>query len=305
MNKLLTVGSMAFDTIETPLGKIEKTIGGSVNYISVAASFFDIEQAIVSVVGKDYPAQYLQCLSERKIDLSQVQIAEGETLFWSGKYHNDMNTRNTLETRLNVLADFKPIVPEAYKTTDVLMLGNLHPQTQLDVLSQLRKRPKLVALDTMDYWINNALTSLWEIISKVDVIIVNDQEARALTGEFSPMKAAQILLQKGVKFVVIKKGEHGAMLFHQNEVFLAPALPLEEVCDPTGAGDTFAGGFLGYLTQCSEISFEKMKQALVYGSVLASFCVQEFGIKKLLTLSKSQIQERKNTFKKLTHFEDF
>lgn len=304
MSKLLIVGSMAFDAIETPFGKIEKTMGGAANYIGLSASIFDIQQAIVSVIGGDYPREYLQTLTDREIDISQVEIVnDGKTFFWSGKYHNDMNTRDTLTTELNVLEHFSPKIPQDFTDAPYLMLGNLHPQIQLDVLSQFTEKPKLTVLDTMGFWMNNTWDTLMEIIAKVDVITINDEEARQLTGEYSLVKAAQKIMEMGVTYVVIKKGEHGAMLFHENEIFYAPALPLEDVFDPTGAGDTFAGGFLGYLVKSDNISFENMKNAIIYGSTLASFCVEKFGAERMLTLTKDEVLKRLFQFKTLTQFE--
>lgn len=295
---------MAFDAIETPFGKIEKTMGGAANYIGLSASIFDIQQAIVSVIGGDYPREYLQTLTDREIDISQVEIVnDGKTFFWSGKYHNDMNTRDTLTTELNVLEHFSPKIPQDFTDAPYLMLGNLHPQIQLDVLSQFTEKPKLTVLDTMGFWMNNTWDTLMEIIAKVDVITINDEEARQLTGEYSLVKAAQKIMEMGVTYVVIKKGEHGAMLFHENEIFYAPALPLEDVFDPTGAGDTFAGGFLGYLVKSDNISFENMKNAIIYGSTLASFCVEKFGAERMLTLTKDEVLKRLFQFKTLTQFE--
>ncbi|GIM50899.1 PfkB family carbohydrate kinase [Capnocytophaga stomatis] len=304
MDKLLIVGTVAFDTIETPFGKIEKTMGGAANYIAIAASQFSVNSAIVSIVGEDYPKSFLNLLEEKNVDISAIEtIKGGKSFFWSGKYHNDMNVRDTLETQLNVLSDFKPVIPEAYKDAQVLMLGNLHPKIQLDVLRQMNKKPNLVVLDTMDYWMNHTWELLIEVINKVDVITINDQEARQLTGEYSLVKAAQKIMNMGVKYVVIKKGEHGVLLFHQDSVFFAPALPLEEVFDPTGAGDTFAGGMVGFLTSADDYSFESIKNAVIYGSNLASFCVEKFGAERVLELSKEEMRERLFRFKELTQFE--
>lgn len=295
---------MAFDAIETPFGKIEKTMGGAANYIGIAASIFELEQAIVSVIGEDYPAEYLQALIDREIDISQIEkVSGGKTFFWSGKYHNDMNTRSTLATDLNVLEQFSPKIPPHFSDAPYVMLGNLHPQIQLDILSQFTEKPKLVVLDTMGFWMEHAWETLMKIIAKVDVITINDEEARQLTGEYSLVRAAHKIMEMGVTYVVIKKGEHGAMLFHEKEIFYAPALPLEDVFDPTGAGDTFAGGFLGYLAKSDNISFENMKNAIIYGSTLASFCVEKFGTERMLTLTKDEVLKRLFQFKALTQFE--
>ncbi|ATA68244.1 sugar kinase [Capnocytophaga cynodegmi] len=304
MSKLLIVGTVAFDTIETPFGKIEKTMGGAANYIAIAASQFSLNSAIVSIVGEDYPKSFLNLLEEKNVDISAIEtIKGGKSFFWSGKYHNDMNTRDTLDTQLNVLSSFKPVISEKFKDAEVLMLGNLHPKVQLEVLEQMQQKPKLVVLDTMNYWMQHTWDLLMQIIAKVDVITINDEEARQLTGEYSLVKAAQKIMQMGVKYVVIKKGEHGALLFYQNEVFFAPALPLEEVFDPTGAGDTFAGGFVGYLAKTGNISFENMKNAIIYGSTLASFCVEKFGTERMLSVTKDEISKRLLQFKELTQFE--
>ncbi|MFK8281522.1 PfkB family carbohydrate kinase [Capnocytophaga cynodegmi] len=304
MSKLLIVGTVAFDTIETPFGKIEKTMGGAANYIAIAASQFSLNSAIVSIVGEDYPKSFLNLLEEKNVDISAIEtIKGGKSFFWSGKYHNDMNTRDTLDTQLNVLSNFKPVISEKFKDAEVLMLGNLHPKVQLEVLEQMQQKPKLVVLDTMNYWMQHTWDLLMQIIAKVDVITINDEEARQLTGEYSLVKAAQKIMQMGVKYVVIKKGEHGALLFYQNEVFFAPALPLEEVFDPTGAGDTFAGGFVGYLAKTGDISFENMKNAIIYGSTLASFCVEKFGTERMLSVTKDEISKRLLQFKELTQFE--
>ncbi|MFK8265165.1 PfkB family carbohydrate kinase [Capnocytophaga cynodegmi] len=304
MSKLLIVGTVAFDTIETPFGKIEKTMGGAANYIAIAASQFSLNSAIVSIVGEDYPKSFLNLLEEKNVDISAIEtIKGGKSFFWSGKYHNDMNTRDTLDTQLNVLSSFKPVISEKFKDAEVLMLGNLHPKVQLEVLEQMQQKPKLVVLDTMNYWMQHTWDLLMQIIAKVDVITINDEEARQLTGEYSLVKAAQKIMLMGVKYVVIKKGEHGALLFYQNEVFFAPALPLEEVFDPTGAGDTFAGGFVGYLAKTGNISFENMKNAIIYGSTLASFCVEKFGTERMLSVTKDEISKRLLQFKELTQFE--
>jgi sugar/nucleoside kinase (ribokinase family) len=266
MNKLLIVGTVAFDAIETPFGKTDKILGGAGTYIGLSASYFNLQSAIVSVVGEDFPQEYIDLLKARNIDVSGLEVVKGgKTFFWSGRYHNDLNSRDTLDTQLNVLADFNPVVPENFKDADVVMLGNLHPLTQSSVLDQMTKTPKLVVLDTMNFWMDCALAELLQVIKRVDVITINDEEARQLTGEYSLVKAAAKIHTMGPKYVVIKKGEHGALLFHDKNVFFAPALPLEEVFDPTGAGDTFAGGFTGYITQSENVSFDNMKNAIIYG----------------------------------------
>lgn len=290
MNKLLIVGTVAFDAIETPFGKTDKILGGAGTYIGLSAAFFNLQSAIVSVVGDDFPQEYLDLLTERNIDISGLEIVKGgKTFFWSGRYHNDLNSRDTLDTQLNVLADFQPKVPENYKNADVVMLGNLHPLVQSGVLDQLESKPKLVVLDTMNFWMDCALPELLDVIKRVDVITINDEEARQLSGEYSLVKAAAKIQEMGPEFVVIKKGEHGALLFHGNQVFFAPALPLEEVFDPTGAGDTFAGGFAGFITQSENVSFENMKNAIIYGSNLASFCVEKFGTDRMVGLDKKRL----------------
>ncbi|MDX5583857.1 MAG: PfkB family carbohydrate kinase [Aureibaculum sp.] len=304
MSKLLIVGTVAFDAIETPFGKTDKILGGSAPYIGLSASQFNINSAIVSVIGDDFPLGYLEMLNRKNIDTSGIEIVKGgKTFFWKGKYHNDLNSRDTLITELNVLADFKPVVPENYKDTDFLMLGNLHPTIQMSVVKQIPKRPKLVVLDTMNYWMDNTWDELLEVLKKIDVITINDEEARQLSGEYSLVKAAQRIAKFGPKYVVIKKGEHGALLFHEGNIFFAPALPLEEVFDPTGAGDTFAGGFIGYLASTKDISFENMKNALIYGSNLASFSVEKFGTRRMEYLTSKEIQKRLRRFKELTQFE--
>lgn len=304
MSKLLIVGTVAFDAIETPFGQTDKIIGGAATYISLSASQFGVDSGIVSVVGDDFPTDYLKELNSRNIDTSGIEIVEGgKTFFWKGKYHNDLNSRDTLITDLNVLATFNPIVPENFKDSAFLMLGNLHPSVQLSVINQLTERPKLIVLDTMNFWMDNALDALMEVIAKIDVITINDEEARQLSGEYSLVKAAKKIFEMGPKYVVIKKGEHGALLFHKDQVFFAPALPLEEVFDPTGAGDTFAGGFIGFLASSKDISFENMKRAVICGSNLASFCVEKFGTERMDTLSHDEIQERLLQFKLLTQFD--
>lgn len=304
MNKLLIVGTVAFDAIETPFGKTDKILGGAATYIGLSASQFGINSAIVSVVGGDFPETYLNKLNNRNINTDGVEIVKnGKTFFWSGKYHNDLNSRDTLATDLNVLANFNPVVPEYFKDTDFLMLGNLHPAVQMAVIKQIPNKPKLVVLDTMNFWMNNTWDELMEVIAKIDVITINDEEARQLSGEYSLVRAAQKIQEMGPRYVVIKKGEHGALLFHGDMVFFAPALPLEEVFDPTGAGDTFAGGFIGYLAKNGDISFENMKRAVIAGSNLASFCVEKFGTERMENLNYDEIQARLLQFKLLTHFE--
>jgi len=304
MSKLVIVGTVAFDAIETPFGKTDKILGGAATYIGLAASQFNIEGAIVSVVGGDFPNEYISMLQERGLDVSGIEIVEdGKTFFWSGRYNNDMNTRDTLVTELNVLADFNPKVPEEYKDAQVIMLGNLHPSIQQSVIDQMVKKPKLIILDTMNFWMNNALEELLQVIAKIDVITINDEEARQLTGEYSLVVAAKKIMTMGPKYVVIKKGEHGALLFCDDEVFYAPALPLEVVFDPTGAGDTFAGGLSGYLTKTEDYSYDSLKKAVIYGSSLASFCVEKFGTERMLELTKTEIHQRLQQFKNLTQFD--
>jgi sugar/nucleoside kinase (ribokinase family) len=304
MNKLLIVGTVAFDAIETPFGKTDKILGGAATYIGLSASHFNLESAIVSVVGDDFPQEYINLLTDRNIDISGLEVVKGgKTFFWSGRYHNDLNSRDTLDTQLNVLADFQPKVPQNFKDADVVMLGNLHPLVQSSILEQIDVKPKLIVLDTMNFWMDCALPELLEVIKRVDVITINDEEARQLSGEYSLVKAAAKIHAMGPKFVVIKKGEHGALLFHNHEIFFAPALPLEEVFDPTGAGDTFAGGFAGYITQSGNISFENMKNAIIYGSNLASFCVEKFGTERMVGLEKVEVTNRLKQFKSLTQFD--
>ena len=304
MNKLLIVGTVAFDAIETPFGKTDKILGGAGTYIGLSASFFNLQSAIVSVVGDDFPQEYLDLLTARNIDISGLEVVKGgKTFFWSGLYHNDLNSRDTLATELNVLADFQPKVPQNYKDADVVMLGNLHPLVQSSVLDQMESKPKLVVLDTMNFWMDCALPELLDVIKRVDVITINDEEARQLSGEYSLVKAAAIIHEMGPKYVVIKKGEHGALLFHDKQIFFAPALPLEEVFDPTGAGDTFAGGFAGFITQSENVSFGNMKNAIIYGSNLASFCVEKFGTERMIDLEQQEVQSRLKQFKSLTQFD--
>lgn len=304
MSKLVIVGTVAFDAIETPFGKTDKILGGAATFIGLAASQFNVDAAVVSIVGGDFPEKYLDLLADKNIDISGVEIIkEGKTFFWSGKYRNDMNTRDTLATELNVLADFNPVVPHNYRDAEVVMLGNLHPLVQMSVLEQMDKKPKMVVLDTMNFWMDCALDDLKAVIQRVDVITINDEEARQLTGEYSLVVAAQKIHEMGPKYVVIKKGEHGALLFHDENVFFAPALPLKEVFDPTGAGDTFAGGFSGYLAKTADYSFENMKNAVIYGSTLASFCVEKFGTERMENLQDAEVYQRLNQFKQLTQFD--
>ena len=304
MNKLLIVGTVAFDAIETPFGKTDKILGGAGTYIGLSASNFNLQSAIVSVVGDDFPQEYLDLLKSRNIDISGLEVVKGgKTFFWSGRYHNDLNSRDTLDTQLNVLADFQPKVPQNFKNADVVMLGNLHPLVQSSVLDQMDVKPKLVVLDTMNFWMDCALPELLDVIKRIDVITINDEEARQLSGEYSLVKAAAKIHTMGPEYVVIKKGEHGALLFHDHKIFFAPALPLEEVFDPTGAGDTFAGGFAGYITQSENVSFENMKSAIIYGSNLASFCVEKFGTERMVNLEKHEVVQRLKQFKSLTQFD--
>ncbi|OUR93170.1 sugar kinase [Flavobacteriales bacterium 34_180_T64] len=304
MKKLVIVGTVAFDAIETPFGKTDKILGGAATFIGLSASHFNVDSSIVSIVGDDFPQEYLDLLSDKNIDISGIEIVkDGKTFFWSGRYHNDMNTRDTLVTELNTLADFNPVVPHKYKDADVVMLGNLHPMVQMSVLDQMENKPKLVILDTMNFWMDSALDDLHKVIKRVDVITINDEEARQLTGEYSLVVAARKIHAMGPKYVVIKKGEHGALLFHDDNVFYAPALPLEEVYDPTGAGDTFAGGFAGYLANSEDVSFENMKNAVIFGSTLASFCVEKFGTERMQNLSSDEVFKRLQQFKQLTQFE--
>jgi sugar/nucleoside kinase (ribokinase family) len=304
MNKLLIVGTVAFDAIETPFGKTDKILGGAATYIGLASNFFNVDAAIVSVVGEDFPQEYLDLLTARNIDISGIEIVKGgKTFFWSGRYHNDMNSRDTLVTELNVLADFNPVVPQDFKNAELVMLGNLHPLVQTGVLNQMITTPKLVVLDTMNFWMDCALPELLDVIKRVDVITINDEEARQLSGEYSLVKAAAKIQAMGPKYVVIKKGEHGALIFHNEHIFFAPALPLADVFDPTGAGDTFAGGFSGFIAQQGDISFNTMKTAIIQGSNLASFCVEKFGTERMVSLDKKEVTARLKQFKALTQFE--
>ncbi|MDX5347944.1 MAG: PfkB family carbohydrate kinase, partial [Hymenobacteraceae bacterium] len=301
---LLVVGSMAFDALETPFGKTDKIVGGAATYISLSSSYFVKPVNVVSVVGGDFDQDHVKLMHARDISTEGVQVKENEkSFFWSGRYFNDMNSRETLVTELNVLGDFDPIVPESYQGCEFLMLGNLAPQVQKTVIERLENRPKLIVMDTMNFWMDIALEDLKETIAMVDVLSINDEEARQLSGDYSLVKAAKKIMAMGPKFLIIKKGEHGALLFHENRVFFAPALPLEEVFDPTGAGDTFAGGFIGYLASTNDISFENMKRAIIYGSAMASFCVEKFGTERLKNLSEEEINERVQQFVELVQFD--
>ncbi len=304
MGKLLILGTVAFDAIETPFGKTDKILGGAATFIGLAASQFEDETAIVSVIGGDFPKEYLDLFKKKGIDISGIEIVEkGKTFFWSGKYNNDLNSRETLTTELNVLADFEPVVPDHFRDADVLMLGNLHPSVQLKALEQMREEPKITVLDTMNFWMNHTFPELKKVISMTDVITINDSEARQLSNEYSLVRAAQKIHRMGPKYVVIKKGENGALLFHNGEVFFAPALPLEEVFDPTGAGDSFAGGFVGYLAETENVSFNNLRNAVIHGSNLASFCVEKFGTERMQNLTKEEVERRLEQFKQLTQFD--
>ena len=313
---LITVGTMAFDAIETPFGKVDKIVGGSATYVAYAASNFVQPVQQISIVGYDFPQEEMDELKKRGVQLDGVEIVpDKKSFFWSGKYHNDMNSRDTLITDLNVLEDFNPIVPDSYQGAEFLMLGNLMPKLQLSVINQLKKRPKLIVMDTMNFWMEIALHDLKEVLKKVDVLMVNDGEARQLSGEYSLVKAAKVIMEMGPTFLIIKKGEHGALLFHENDVFFAPALPLEEVfdptggapkvtaVDPTGAGDTFAGGFIGHIAKTKDISFENMKTAIIVGSAMASFCVEKFGPQRMKEITKADIDARLSEFVQLVNFD--
>ncbi|MCE2847115.1 MAG: PfkB family carbohydrate kinase [Sphingobacteriales bacterium] len=301
---LLVIGTVAFDAIETPFGKTDKIIGGAATYASMSASFFQKKMNLVSVVGEDFPQEGIDMLNHRGINTAGLQIKQGEkTFFWSGRYHEDMNSRDTLDTQLNVLSTFDPVIPESYQDCEFLMLGNLMPSIQMSVLQRLSRRPKLVVMDTMNFWMEVAMPDLLQMISMVDVLTINDAEARQLTGEYSLVKAARKVLSMGPRYLIIKKGEHGALLFHGENVFFAPALPLEEVFDPTGAGDTFAGGFIGYLASMNDTSFDAMKRAVIYGSAMASFCVEKFGLERMKELTEAQVDQRVQQFVELTDFE--
>lgn len=303
MNKLLVVGTVAFDDIQTPFGHAEKIVGGAATYISWAATNFVKNAGIVSVIGDDFPKEELNALEERGVSLDGLQVKAGEkSFFWAGRYHADMNGRDTLATELNVLADFQPVVPDSFKDADYVMLGNLSPQVQMSVLEQMTERPKLVVLDTMNFWMDVALDDLKAVLKKIDVLTINDEEARQLSGEYSLRKAARVIQEMGPEYLVIKKGEHGALLFHKNDIFFCPALPLEDVFDPTGAGDSFAGGFIGYMAMTNDISFETMKRAIVYGSAAASYCVERFGIERVKEVNSKDIHERVSEFVSLMAF---
>ncbi|HEY0272351.1 MAG TPA: PfkB family carbohydrate kinase [Chitinophaga sp.] len=301
---LTVVGTMAFDEIETPFGQSGKIIGGSATFISWAASNFVKPIYQISVIGGDFPKTDLEALAAKGVVLDGVQIKETEkSFYWKGKYHMDMNSRDSLATELNVLADFNPVLPEAARKAEFLILGNLSPQVQASVIAQMKGRPKLIVMDTMNFWMEVALDALLDTIKKIDVLLVNDSEARQLTGEFSLVKAAKKLLTMGPKYLIIKKGEHGALLFHENHVFFAPALPLEDVFDPTGAGDTFAGGFIGHLAKTRDISFENMKTAIIVGSAMASFCVEQFGTTRIREVNHEDISTRLEQFVDLVNFD--
>lgn len=300
---LIIIGTVAFDAIETPFGKTEKIVGGAATYASLAASYFYDKVKIVAVIGDDFQKSDIDTLSEHGIDTEGLQIKAGEkSFFWSGKYHNDMNSRDTLVTELNVLADFDPVIPESYQDCEFLMLGNLTPVVQQTVISRLKKRPKLIVLDTMNFWMDIMMDDLLETIKMVDVLAINDTEARQLSGEYSLVKAAEKILTMGPKYLIIKKGEHGALLFHEDKIFSAPALPLAEVFDPTGAGDTFAGGFIGYMAKIGTVNFNNMKNAIIFGSALASFCVEKFGTEKILNLTEAEVAARVQEFVSLSSF---
>jgi sugar/nucleoside kinase (ribokinase family) len=301
---LVVIGTVAFDAIETPFGKTDKIVGGAATYAGLAASYFYKKVKIVAVVGDDFPASEIADFNEHGIDTEGLQIKKGErSFFWSGKYHNDMNSRDTLVTELNVLADFDPIIPESYQDCEYLMLGNLTPQVQQTVIKRLKNRPKLIVMDTMNFWMDIAMDDLLETIKLVDVLTINDAEARQLSGEYSLVKAARKILTMGPKYLIIKKGEHGALLFHEDKIFSAPALPLAEVFDPTGAGDTFAGGFIGYMAKVGTVNFNNMKNAIIFGSALASFCVEKFGTERIANVTQAEIAERLKEFVSLSSFE--
>lgn len=300
---LVVIGTVAFDAIETPFGKTDKIVGGAATYASLAASYFYDQVKIVGVVGDDFHREDIEDFKNHGIEVEGLQIKTGEkSFFWSGKYHNDMNSRDTLATELNVLADFDPVIPDSYQDCQYLLLGNLTPQIQLTTINRLKNRPKLIVLDTMNFWMDVALDDLLAVLKQVDVLTVNDAEARQLSGEYSLVKAANKILQMGPKYLIIKKGEHGALLFHEDKIFSAPALPLAEVFDPTGAGDTFAGGFIGYLAKVGSITFNNMKNAIIYGSALASFCVEQFGTERIKNLTEEDVRERIREFVSLSSF---
>ena len=300
---MVAVGTVAFDAIETPFGKTDKILGGAATYIGLAASHLNVDVALVAIIGDDFPQSFLDTFESRNINIDGVEIVSGgKSFFWSGRYHHDMNSRDTLATELNVLTQFEPKVPSDYKEADVLLLGNLNPEAQLAAISQMNN-PKFIIMDTMNYWMNTSMAALKEVIARVDAITINDEEARQLSGEYSLVKAANKIQTMGPKFVIIKKGEHGALLFHREQVFFAPALPLEEVFDPTGAGDSFAGGFAGYLAKTEDFSFENLKSAIIYGTALASFCVEAFGTERLLEINNMDIQRRLSMLKSLMQFD--
>ncbi|HMG66466.1 MAG TPA: PfkB family carbohydrate kinase [Chitinophagaceae bacterium] len=301
---LIVVGTMAFDAIETPFGKVDKIVGGSATYVAYAASNFVQQINQVSIIGYDFPKEELQQLMDRGVVMDGVEIIKDKkSFFWSGRYHEDMNNRDTLVTDLNVLAAFNPKMPEAYQDSEFLMLGNLQPSVQMTVIKQLKKRPKLIVMDTMNFWMESALPDLENVLKEIDVLLINDAEARQLSGQYSLVKAARTILSSGPRFLIVKKGEHGALLFHKDKVFFAPALPLEEVFDPTGAGDTFAGGFIGHLAKTRDVSFENMKTAIIVGSAMASFCVEKFGPTRLKEISKKDIDNRLKQFRELVNFD--
>jgi sugar/nucleoside kinase (ribokinase family) len=301
---LLVVGTMAFDAIETPFGKSDRIIGGAATYIALSASNFITPIKQISIVGGDFPQAELDFLASRGVELEGVEVKKDQkSFFWSGKYHLDMNERDTLDTQLNVLADFKPVVPESYQDCEFVMLGNLVPAIQHSVLKQMKTRPKLVVMDTMNFWMETAMPDLEEVLKHVDVLLINDSEARQLSAQYSLVKAAKEILKMGPKYLVVKKGEHGALLFHGDQVFVAPALPLEDIFDPTGAGDTFAGGFMGHIAKTKDISFNNMKTAIIVGSAMASFCVEKFGTTRLKEISKEQINDRIQQFVELINFD--
>ena len=303
MSQLVAVGTVAFDAIETPFGKTDKILGGAATYIGLAASHLNVDVALVAIIGDDFPKSFLDTLESHNINIDGVEIvAGGKSFFWSGRYHHDMNSRDTLATELNVLTQFEPKVPRHYQNADLLLLGNLNPDAQLAAIEQMNN-PKFIIMDTMNYWMNTSLEKLKEVIARVDAITINDEEARQLSGEYSLVKAAHKIQSMGPKFVIIKKGEHGALLFHRDQVFFAPALPLEEVFDPTGAGDSFAGGFAGYLAKTGDFSFENLKSAIVYGTALASFCVEAFGTERLKEVEPHDIQRRLSVLKSLMQFD--
>ncbi len=301
---LLVVGSVAFDAIETPFGKTDKIVGGAATYISLASSHYTKNVNLVAVVGGDFPKEDIKMLEEHEINTDGLQVKEDEkTFFWSGKYHNDMNSRDTLVTELNVLEHFDPIIPDSYQDCEYLMLGNLSPIVQRQVIERLNNRPKLIVMDTMNFWMDIMLDELKKTIAMVDVLTINDEEARQLSGEYSLVKAAKKILEMGPKYLIIKKGEHGALLFDSEQVFWAPALPLEEVFDPTGAGDTFAGGFIGYIAKHGKINFETLKGAVIHGSALASMTVQKFGTERLIDIKSAEVEQRIKMFLHMTQLE--